>query len=93
MEDFNARKVPVTIHLTEEAAKILYQYAGERNRGRFLSELLVQQRRRDNAEAEAVAAEAKRMAAVKAAEAATAARERFSVPSPGSSRNKRKKGR
>jgi len=49
--DWKKVKVPVTVHLTEEAAQILYQYAGERGKGEFLSALLVAQRRQDDAEA------------------------------------------
>jgi hypothetical protein len=44
--------VTVNLNLTPEAAVILKQYAGERNRGRFVSELLVQQRKRDEREAQ-----------------------------------------
>lgn len=47
-------KVPVTLHLTAEAAHILLQYAGERNRGFFVSQLLVEQRRRDDLESRVV---------------------------------------
>lgn len=43
-------KVPVTVHLTEEAALILHQYAGDRGKGDFLSALLVAQRRYDDLE-------------------------------------------
>lgn len=46
--------VPVTLHLTEEAARILYDYAGDRNRGKFISALLVAQRRSDDLEAERI---------------------------------------
>jgi hypothetical protein len=75
MQNYNANKVAVTVHLTEEAARTLLAYAGERNRGRFLSELIMEQRRRDELEGEAVAAEAKKQAAERAAEAARRARE------------------
>jgi hypothetical protein len=44
MEDFKGAKVPVTLHLTAEAAEILNQYASERNKGRFVSALLLAQR-------------------------------------------------
>lgn len=57
MKDYNVEKVPVTVHLTPEAARALYAYAGERNRGRFLSDLIMEQRRRDEMEGEAIAAE------------------------------------
>ena len=58
MEDWKVEKVPVTVHLTREAAAILYQYAGERNRGYFLSQMLVALRQRDIEEGERVAREA-----------------------------------
>ena len=90
MEDFNAPKVAVTMHLTEEAAKLLYQYAGERNKGRFVSQLILEQRRRDNEEGEFVAAQAKKAAAEKAARDAKQARAKYSMPTQG---QKRKKGR
>lgn len=51
---YNVEKVPVTVHLTPEAAKTLLQYAGPRNRGRFLSDLIMAQRRRDELEGEMV---------------------------------------
>jgi hypothetical protein len=54
VEDYNVEKVPVTLHLTPDAARILRQYAGERNRGRFVSDLLVQQRMRDDLESRVV---------------------------------------
>lgn len=44
--------VKVTVHLSAEAARILEQYAGERSKGRFLSALLVDLRKRDDAAAE-----------------------------------------
>lgn len=90
MEDFTSPKVPVTMHLTEEAAKILYQYAGERNKGRFVSQLILEQRRRDIEEGEFVAAQAKKAAADKAAQDAKRARDKYSIPTQG---QKRKKGR
>lgn len=74
------QNVKVTLHLTPEAARILQQYAGERNRGFFVSQLLLSQRKRDDAEAQAAAVEAKRLAAERAAEAARSAREKFNVP-------------
>lgn len=92
MEDFNAPKVPVTMHLTEEAAKILYQYAGERNKGRFVSQLILEQRRRDDLEGEALAVEAKKRAAAKSAESAERARERVFPGGLPTGRSK-KKGR
>ena len=90
MEDFNAPKVAVTMHLTEEAAKLLYQYAGERNKGRFVTQLILEQRRRDNEEGELLAEQAKKAAADKAAQDAKRAREKYSMPAQG---QKRKKGR
>lgn len=54
VQDWKVENVPVTLHLTPEAARILYDYAGERSRGKFVSALLVQQRAND--EKEAVAA-------------------------------------
>lgn len=79
MEDFNAPKVAVTLHLTEEAARILHDYAGERNRGRFISQLLVAQRIADDLEGERVALEAKKAAADKAAAAAANARAKYTT--------------
>ena len=90
MENYNAEKVAITVHLTVEAAKTLYAYAGERNRGRFLSDLIMEQRRRDDLEGEAAAADAKRQAAEKASEAAKKAREKYSIPHGG---KKHKRGR
>ena len=58
MQDYNVEKVPVTVHLTAEAARTLLAYAGERNRGRFLSDLIMEQRRRDELEGQAVAKQA-----------------------------------
>ena len=52
--DWKKVTVPVTLHLTDEAAKILYDYAGERSRGKFVSALLVAQRRQDDMEAERI---------------------------------------
>lgn len=57
MENYNAEKVKVTVNLTAEAAQLLYQYAGERNRGRFLSDLIMNQRRIDDAERARIRAE------------------------------------
>ena len=54
--DWKKVTVPVTLHLTEEAAKILYDYAVERSRGKFVSALLVAQRRQDDIEAERIRA-------------------------------------
>lgn len=51
MEDWKVENVSVNLHLTPEAAKILRQYAGERNRGKFVSQLLMAQRERDELEA------------------------------------------
>ena len=56
MNEWNVEKVKVTLHLTPEAARILHQYAGERNRGLFVSQLLHEQRKRDDLERQAVAA-------------------------------------
>lgn len=41
------QNVKVTLHLSPEAARILHQYAGERNRGYFVSQLLLAQRQQD----------------------------------------------
>ena len=49
MEEGN---VKVTLHLSPEAARILHQYAGERNRGFFVSQLLLAQREQDEKEAQ-----------------------------------------
>ena len=62
--------VKVTLSLTPEAAAILYQYAGERNRGYFVSQLLKARRDRDEAEAELLAAEDAARIAAEAAEKA-----------------------
>lgn len=90
MQNYNAEKVVVTLSLTAEAADVLRQYAGERNRGRFLSDLIMAQRRRDEAEASIAATEAKRQATERAAERAVNARSKFNIPTPS---QKRKKGR
>jgi hypothetical protein len=74
MKNYNAEKVAVTVHLTEEAARALYAYAGERNRGRFLSDLIMEQRRRDELEGQAVAEQAHREATERAAGAAKTVR-------------------
>ena len=58
MENWKVENVPVTVHLTPEAVGILRQYASERTKGRFLSELLIAQRRRDEREAERIRAKA-----------------------------------
>ena len=79
MQNYNAEKVVVTLSLTAEAADVLRQYAGERNRGRFLSDLIMEQRRRDEEEGQRIAQEA-----------AKAAGGGGSVASPS---KKRKKGR
>jgi len=52
METWKEETVPVTLHLTAEAARILHQYAGERSRGKFVSALLVAQRQQDEKEAQ-----------------------------------------
>lgn len=83
-------KVPVTLHLTVEAANILLQYAGERNRGFFISQLLVEQRRRDDIEGQAVAAAAAAEAARNAVEAARRAQDARQLPGRG---KKSRKGR
>lgn len=86
--------VKVTLHLSPEAAEILRQYAGERNRGYWLSQVILAQRQRDDAEGERIAlelkAQAARQAAQKATEAAQRARDKFSIPTPG---HKPRKGR
>lgn len=51
MEEWNVPKVSVNLHLTPEAAEILRQYAGDRNRGKFVSQLLIAQRQRDDLQA------------------------------------------
>jgi len=48
--------VKVTLHLTPEAAEILSQYAGERSRGYFVSQMLVALRQSDDLEGERIAA-------------------------------------
>lgn len=50
-------KVKVTVHLTAEAAGILRDYASERSRGMFLSQLLVAQRVADDKEGQRVLAQ------------------------------------
>lgn len=87
-------KVKLTVHVTAEAAGILFAYAGDRNRGEFLSQLLIAQRARDELarvaaeEVATTAAEASR----KAAEAAKAARDRLSIPDPRAAARKRRHG-
>lgn len=63
MEDWKVEKVPVTLHLTPEAARTLLAYAGERNRGWFVSQLIMQQRRLDDLEGERLAKKAAAAAA------------------------------
>ena len=53
MEEWKVQNVSVNLHLTPEAAEILREYAGDRNRGKFVSQLLVAQRQRDDLEAKA----------------------------------------
>lgn len=67
LREWKVVTVPVTLHLTEEAAQILYDYAGERSRGKFISALLVAQRRQDDLEGERMQAleEAKKRRASK----------------------------
>ena len=65
MNQWNLPKVKVTLHLTPEAARILHQYAGERNRGLFVSQLLQEQRKRDDIEGEVAAAQAKQNQSVR----------------------------
>jgi len=85
-----AENVKVTLHLTPEAARILHQYAGDRNRGFFVSQLLVAQRRVDDLEKHAAAVAAKQAAADKALEAASNARSKFNIPTPGRGNKKRR---
>lgn len=51
-DDIKEETVKVSLSLTKEAARILYQYAGERGRGWFVSQLLLQQRKMDDEEGE-----------------------------------------
>jgi len=89
--DWKPVTVPVTVRLTDEAAKILYDYAGERGRGKFLSALLVAQRRQDDLEGARLALEAGR-AAGEGAPTAQRAPSRQPVRSPRKSRKGRKNG-
>lgn len=88
-------KVKLTVHVTAEAAGILFAYAGDRNRGEFLSQLLIAQRARDDAEGVRVAAELARKAAAEAARKAheaTAAARVASGPSKGPQRRSKRHG-
>lgn len=69
--------VKVTLHLTPEAAAILHQYAGERGRGFFVSQLLLAVRRNDDLEGERLVSGAKRY---KLIEMARAARDKYVTP-------------
>lgn len=61
MGSFNAEEnVSVTLHITPEAAAILRQHGGERNRGRFLSTVLVEWQHRLQLESQVVSVEASR---------------------------------
>jgi len=51
VESWKPDNVPVTLHISREAAEILYQYAGERNRGRFVTHLLLEKKKQDELEA------------------------------------------
>ena len=51
MEEWKVQNVAVNLHLTPEAGAILNQYASQRNRGMFVSRLLIAQRERDDAAA------------------------------------------
>jgi len=96
--DWKKPTVPVTVHLTDEAAKILLDYAGERSRGRFLSALLVAQRRQDDLEGARIAALEAGRAAGEGTPTAQRALSRQPGPSvqparsPGKSRKGRKNG-
>lgn len=59
-------KIKVTLHLRPAAAAILSQYAGDRHRGEFVSDLLDAQRARDEAEGARLAALEARKTAAKA---------------------------
>ncbi len=48
MEDWKVPNVSVNLHLTPDAARILSEYASQRNRGQFISQLLILQRQRDD---------------------------------------------
>ena len=62
LQDYTSERVKVTVNLTPEAARTLLAYAGERNRGRFLSDLIMEQRRRDEEEGQRIAREAAKTA-------------------------------
>jgi hypothetical protein len=83
-----SENIKVTLHLTPEAAHILHQYAGDRNRGYFVSQMLLEQRRRDDLESEVIAALAKEQAAKQVAEAVRDAREKFHL---GGNRSKKRR--
>lgn len=88
MEDFNSPKVTVTMRITEEAAETLFLYAGSREKGRLVSQLLAEYRQRREHLAAEKEAEAKKLAATKSAEAAQRARDKFVIPTPGENRKK-----
>jgi len=85
-------KVKLTVHVTEEAAGILFAYAGERNRGEFLSQLLIAQRVRDDAEGLRVAAEVARLQAAEAVQKAVEASAASRAASSTQKRAKRRYG-
>lgn len=90
VQNYIPEKVSLTVRLTVEAAKVLRDYAGDRNQGRFLSDLIMEQRRRDDLEGELALAEAKKASAARAVEAASKAREKYSIPVPGNKKGKRR---
>jgi len=69
--------VKVTLHLTPEAAEILSQYAGERSRGYFVSQLLMALRHADDLEGERIAAALMRS---KVVDLAKRARDKYVTP-------------
>jgi len=84
MEEWNVPNVSVNLHLTPEAAEILRQYAGDRNRGKFVSQLLIAQRQRDDLDAKA-------QRQVRRDQKATEAREKFNLGGHPKSNGRRRK--
>lgn len=93
MEDFNSPKVTVTMRITEEAAETLFLYAGSREKGRLVSQLLAEYRQRREELAAEKEAAAKKAAAEKAVDSAARAREKVYPGGLPAGRSKSRKGR
>lgn len=90
MEDFKLPKVTVTMRITEEAAETLSLYAGSREQGRLVSQLLAEYRQRREELAAEKEAAVKKASAEKAVDSAARARDRIY---PGGLPGGKKKGR